>query len=117
MSESFHLTKSLLSHGSPVSLHLCQGLFHTSEHFDDIWCWDRGREQREPNTIHSWAGLREVLEGTWVGKEAPEEGHLGEIGPAEGSVLLSPLPQLVESQCLSHSEEKALFEGFSVKTS
>ena len=42
MSESFHLTKSPLVRVSLVSLNLCQGLFHMSKHFNDIWCWDLG---------------------------------------------------------------------------
>jgi len=42
MSESFHLTKSLLVRVSLVSLNLCQDLFHMSKHFNDIWCWDLG---------------------------------------------------------------------------
>lgn len=66
MSESFHLTKSLLGRVSPVSLHLCQGPFHTSEHFNDIWCWDGGEAaaggRRKPNTIHSQA---ECMARSW----------------------------------------------------
>lgn len=82
MSESFHLTKSLLGRVSPVSLHLCQGPFHTSEHFNDIWCWDGGGGSggRETETQHHPQPGRthgKVLEDNWVVKEAPEEDDLG----------------------------------------
>lgn len=46
-SESFHLTKSPLVRVSLVSLNLCQGLFHMSKHFNDIWCWNLGEGERE----------------------------------------------------------------------
>lgn len=96
MSESFHLTKSLLSHGSPVSLHLCQGPFHMSEHFNDIWCWDRGREQQKPNTIHSWGeGMGRSWKTTGWGGRHLRRVTLEKVGPAECSAPLSPFPQSV----------------------
>lgn len=92
MSDSFHLTKSLLCHVSPVSLHLCQGPFHMSEHFSDIWCWDRGREtQTQHHPQNAWEGPGRQLGGeggTW-------SLTLEEAGPAQCSALLSPFPQSV----------------------
>lgn len=108
MSESFHLTKSLLCPVSPVSLHLCQGPFHMSEHFNDIWCWDSRREaQTQHHPQNAWEGP-----GRQLGeKEAPGEGELGESWSS--TVLSSSLT----SPPVSYPQEKELFEGFSVKKS
>lgn len=61
-----------------------------------------GGGRQEPDTVHSQAEHGKVLEDTWVLREAPEEEDFG--------VQFFSHP--------SHSwlpEEKALFEGFSVK--
>lgn len=76
-----------------------------SEHFNDIWCWDRGREalggRWKPNTLHSRAGARGAL-GV---QEAPGEDHLGESHSSTG----------FSSSLTSSTEEKALLEGSAVK--
>lgn len=102
MSESFHLTKSLLSRLSPVSLHLCQGPFHVSEHFNDIWCWDRGREQREG---HGNPAPSTAQQNTWGGPgREPEAEDPGETwsSRAFSSSLTSPTVTAFPTQRKSH---------------
>lgn len=78
MSESFHLTKSPLVHVSLVSLNLCQGLFHMSKHFNDIWCWDLGEgaslKQEEDEKAIRFATRQNSREGP--GRRLDGEGSI-----------------------------------------